>query len=150
MGRKPCGHARRHSAQAQGQAVILVDTSVWITVFRKGAAFRIEDAVDFDEIVTCLPVIQEVLQGFREERAYRLARDAMTALPIVESPMEESLFIEAAGLCRSARRQGLTIRSSVDCLVAACALRHDFTVLHADRDYHLLARVSTLAARIWR
>ena len=127
--------------------MILVDTSVWIAVFRKNAALRIEDAVEFDEIATCLPVIQEVLQGFREERAYRMARDAMTALPIVESPMEESLFIEAAELYRSARRQGLTIRSSVDCLIAACAMRHDLPVLHMDRDYELLARVSTLTAR---
>jgi predicted nucleic acid-binding protein len=125
----------------------LVDTSIWIAVFRKKAKFRIEDAVEFDEIATCLPVIQEVLQGFREEQAYRIARDAMTALPIIESPMGESLFIEAAELFRAARRQGLTIRSSVDCLIAACALRHDLPVLHIDRDYELLSRISTLTTR---
>ena len=127
--------------------MILVDTSVWVAVFRKKSPFRMEDALEFDEIVTCLPVIQEVLQGFREERAYRLARDSMIALPIVESPMEESLFIEAADLYRAARRQGLTIRSSVDCLIAACALRHDLPVLHKDRDYQLLSKVSHLKAQ---
>ena len=41
-------------------------------------------------------------------------------------------------LYRSARRVGLTVRSSVDCLVAACALRHDLEVLHRDRDYAAL------------
>ena len=127
--------------------MILVDTSVWIEVFRKKGAFPIETAVDFEEIATCLPVIQEVLQGFREERTYRIARDAMMSLPIVESPMEESLFIEAAGLYRAARRLGLTPRSSVDCLIAACALRHDMEVLHKDRDYDLLGKASPLAAR---
>jgi predicted nucleic acid-binding protein len=127
--------------------MILVDTSIWIEVFRKKSPLQIEGVVEFDDIVTCLPVIQEVLQGFREERAYRVARDAMMALPIIESPMEESLFIEAAGLYRSARRQGLTMRSSVDCLVAACALRHDMPVLHKDRDYDVLARVSPLVAK---
>jgi len=127
--------------------MILVDTSIWIEVFRKKSAIRIDDLVDFEEIVTCLPVVQEVLQGFREERAYRTAREAMLALPIVESPMEESLFVEAAGLYRSARRQGLTVRSSVDCLVAACALRHDLPVFHKDRDYDLLSRISALAVR---
>ena len=71
----------------------------------------------------------------------------MTALPIVESPMEESLFIEAAGLYRAARRQGLTVRSSVDCLIAACALRHDMPVLHKDRDYDLLGRISPLIVK---
>lgn len=108
---------------------------------------QIEDAIEFDEIVTCLPVIEEILQGFREERAYRIARNAMLALPIVESPMEESLFLEAAELYRSARRRGLTIRSSVDCLIAACALRHNFPVLHRDRDYKLLCEISPLKAK---
>ena len=42
----------------------------------------------------------------------------MLSLPIVESPMEESLFLEAANLYRAGRRRGLTIRSSVDCLIA--------------------------------
>ena len=127
--------------------MILVDTSIWIAVFRSKNPYRIEDAVEFDEIVTCLPVIEEILQGFREERAYRTARDAMLALPIVEFPMEESLFLEAAELYRSARRRGLTIRSSVDCLVAACALRHNVPVLHRDRDYEFLREISPLKAR---
>ncbi len=127
--------------------MILVDTSIWIEAFRKKSAIRIDDLVDFEEVVTCLPVIQEVLQGFRDERAYRTARDAMASLPIVESPMEESLFIEAAGLYRTARRQGLTVRSSVDCLIAACALRHDIPVFHKDRDFDLLARISALAVK---
>ncbi len=127
--------------------MILVDTSIWIAAFRKKNPVRIEDAAEFDEIVTCLPVIQEVLQGFREEHPFRTAREAMLALPLVESPMEESLFLEAAELYRSARRQGLTIRSSVDCLIAACALRHNLPVLHRDRDYDLLAQISPLRAR---
>ncbi len=127
--------------------MILVDTSVWITVFRKKDPFRIEQILELDEIATCLPVIQEVLQGFRDERAFRLARDAMLAFPIVESPMQESLFLEAANLYRSAHRNGLTVRSSTDCLIAACALRHDMEVLHLDRDYRLLAEVSPLKSR---
>jgi len=44
--------------------VVLVDTSAWIEVFRKPSRLAIESAVDFDDIVTCLPVVQEVLQGF--------------------------------------------------------------------------------------
>ena len=68
----------------------------------------------------------------------------MLALPIVESPLEEPLFLEAVQLYRSARRAGLTIRSSTDCVLAACAIRHHLTVAHVDRDYDHLAKVSTL------
>ncbi|MDY0003877.1 MAG: PIN domain-containing protein [Polyangia bacterium] len=124
-----------------------MDTSVWIETFRKKDPLALESVVDFDEVITCLPVIQEVLQGFRDERAYRLARQAMLALPVVESPMALGVFEEAAQLFRSARRQGLTLRSSVDCLVAACALRNGLTVLHRDRDYPSLARISALQER---
>ena len=66
--------------------MILVDTSVWIEVFRARRPLDLEAAADFDDVVTCLPIVQEVLQGFREEHAYRRARSAMLSLPIVESP----------------------------------------------------------------
>jgi predicted nucleic acid-binding protein len=128
--------------------VILVDTSIWIEVFRKHGPLILEDVVDFEEVATCLPVIQEVLQGFRNEAAFRTARDAMLCLPLVESPMVEALFIEAANLYRTARHQGLTIRSSADCLIAACALRHGMTVLHRDRDFDSLARIAPLRVKV--
>jgi hypothetical protein len=127
--------------------VILVDTSVWIEVFRRARPLDLESVASFDEVVTCLPVIQEVLQGFANEAAFRTAREAMLALPRVESPLSEPVVLEAVALHRSARRVGLTVRSSVDCLVAACALRHDLDVLHRDRDYAALAQVSPLRQR---
>jgi len=127
--------------------VTLLDTSVWVEVFRRRRPLDIPALVAFDEVVTCLPVIQEVLLGFLDPGAYRTAREAMFALPIVESPLRAEVFVEAADLCRSARRQGLTVRSSVDCLVAACALRHDLEVLHRDRDFTALARIAPLRQR---
>jgi predicted nucleic acid-binding protein len=128
-------------------AVVLVDTSVWIEVFRKSPGVHLESLVDFDEIVTCLPVIQEVLQGFGAEPAFLRARESMFSMPIVESPLGQDVFLEAVALYRSGRRIGVTIRSSVDCLIAACAIRHQLEVLHHDRDFDALARVSSLRAR---
>ncbi|MBM4269174.1 MAG: PIN domain-containing protein [Deltaproteobacteria bacterium] len=125
----------------------LVDTSAWVEVFRRTRPLDLTTQLAFADIVTCLPVIQEVLQGFRDERAFRAAREAMFALPLVESPMRADLFEEAVGLYRAARRHGVTIRSEVDCLIAACAIRHDLEVLHRDRDYPQIARVSPLRAR---
>jgi predicted nucleic acid-binding protein len=128
--------------------VILVDTSVWIEVFRARRPLDLEAVVDFDDVVTCLPVIQEVLHGFRDEAAQRHARQAMLSLPIVESPLGEDVFLEAVDLYRVAHRSGRTVRSSVDCLIAACALRHDLEVLHRDRDYGVLSEISTLRQRL--
>jgi predicted nucleic acid-binding protein len=127
--------------------VVLVDTSVWIEFFRSRSTLSLESEVDFDEVVTCGPVIQEVLQGFDQERAFRVARDSMLALPILENPMRMHVFEQAAELYRLGRRAGHTIRSSVDCLIAACAIQHDAEVLHCDRDFDVIAAISTLRTR---
>ena len=127
--------------------MVLVDTSVWIEVFRTSSVVRLESIVEFDDIVTCLPVVQEVLQGFDAEPAFLRAQESMLALPIVESPLGVDVYAEAVGLYRAARRLGLTVRSGVDCLIAACALRHQLEVLHCDRDFDALARISALRSR---
>lgn len=122
----------------------LVDSSVWIQTFRKQKPLQIQSVVELETVVTCLPVIQEVLQGFQDERAFRIAKEAMFAFPVVESPLSEDVLLDAIQLYRTARRQGYTIRSGVDCIIAACALRNGLTVLHTDRDFGYLARVSDL------
>ncbi|HEU4935464.1 MAG TPA: PIN domain-containing protein [Vicinamibacterales bacterium] len=127
--------------------MVLVDTSVWIEVFRKSARVDLESLVDFDDVVTCLPVIQEVLQGFDSESAFMRARESMLALPIVESPLRVDVYFQSVDLYRSGRRAGFTIRSSVDCVIAACAIRHQLEVLHHDRDFDSIARISPLRAR---
>jgi predicted nucleic acid-binding protein len=127
--------------------MVLVDTSAWIEVFRRPQRLHLESVVEFDEVVTCLPVVQEVLQGFTTEEAFRTAREAMLALPIVESPLDESLFLDAVDLYRRARRAGFSVRSGVDCVIAACAIRHDLVVLHDNRDYPAIGRVSSLQHR---
>ena len=127
--------------------MILVDTSVWVEVFRKQRPLDLESLVAFDELVVCLPIVQEILQGIGDEARYRVARDALLSMPIIESPMEDDLFVEAAQLFRAARRAGPTVRSGVDCVIAACAIRHDVTILHNNRDFTALATVSALKTR---
>jgi predicted nucleic acid-binding protein len=61
--------------------------------------------------------------------------------PCVESPITKGLVDAAVDISRRARRSGMTVRSSVDCLIAACASRHRLTVMHRDRDYANLATI---------
>jgi predicted nucleic acid-binding protein len=127
--------------------VFLFDTSAWGEILRRPARLRLESVAQIDEVATCLPVVQEVLQGFRDEAAFRTAREAMLSFPMVESPLRQEVYDTAIDLYRTARRSGFTIRSGVDCVIAACALRHGLTVAHHDRDFAVLARVSPLQAR---
>jgi predicted nucleic acid-binding protein len=88
-----------------------------------------------------------VLQGIDHEAAFVRTRDALLAMPIVESPLTPAVVDEAIDLYRRARRAGFTVRSGIDCLIAACALRHRLTVFHCDRDFTALSRISHLDAR---
>jgi len=125
--------------------VVLVDTSVWIAELRK-AGF-LAQYVTFSEIAVCPPVIQEVLQGIREGSLYKSTRSVLLSVTIFESPMSLAVFEEAAGIYRTGRAVGVSIRSPMDCLIAACALRNDAEVLHSDRDFNTIARFTRLQSR---
>jgi Predicted nucleic acid-binding protein, contains PIN domain len=124
--------------------MILVDTSAWIEVLRGRRREAFASIAPNHEIVTCLPVIQEVLQGFDSFAVQRVARTALDDIPTIEEPLTRPVFDEAIRLFLAARRVGLTVRSGVDCLIAACAIRNDAMVVHVDRDFEKLARVSPL------
>ena len=122
----------------------LVDTSVWIRHFSKKDEFDLRSVCEPHERVLCLPIYQELLQGIRDEGAFRRMQNILNAAVIVDDPMERAIYDHAVSLYRFARRQGLTVRASVDCLIAASAIRHRLTVLHADRGFPALASVSEL------
>ena len=126
--------------------MILVDTSAWIEVLKGRAGSRYRDAVAGEEVVTCLPVMQEVLQGIDDERTFQMASAAFADIPMLENPLTRSIFDDAVHLYREARRAAITVRSGVDCIIAVCAIRHNATILHIDRDFTHLARISPLKA----
>jgi hypothetical protein len=122
----------------------LVDTSAWVRHFARRDSFDLRSHCEPDERVLCLPIYQEILQGIRDDAAYRRVKEALDAAVIVDDPLDRELCIHAATLYRIARRQGLTVRSSANCLIGASAIRHGLTVLHSDRDFTALARISEL------
>jgi predicted nucleic acid-binding protein len=126
-------------------AVVLVDTSVWIAHFR--FAGTIERHVSLGDVATCPPVIQEVLQGIRDEHLFASARETLLASTVLESPMSIDLFEQAAQIYRTGRATGHTIRSAHDCLIAASAIRNGVPLLHSDRDFETIARFTTLQSR---
>ena len=123
----------------------LIDTSIWVEFLRNGDAGRIATAKWEElEIVTCGPIVQEVLQGLDASRDTADFQAMFLALPRLEDPLELSLFLEAADIYRTGRRTGHTIRSTVDCLIAAIAIRHRASIWHRDRDYSHIARFTNL------
>jgi predicted nucleic acid-binding protein len=71
-------------------------------------------------------------------------RDALLAIPIIADPIHLRLFIVAADIYSQGRRRGFTIRSSVDCLIAAIAIEQGAPSWHRDRDFDSIAKYTAL------
>jgi len=123
--------------------VIRVDTSIWIELLA-GRARRAIPQDDLVRFVTCGPVVQEVLQGLRPGLQSDAFREAFLAIPVLSDPIPLRLFVAAAEIYRLGRRRGITIRSSVDCLIAAIALENAVPVWHRDRDFGAISQYTAL------
>ena len=122
-----------------------IDTSIWIELV---AGRTNAPSEDFLTMTTCGPVVQELLQGLRPGRQARQIRWQLPGLPRLGDPLAADLFLDAAELYASARRRGFEIRSSVDSLLAAIAIRHKTPAWQFDRDFERIAAFSPL--EIWR
>ena len=130
--------------------MIVVDTSVWIDVLNDTPApqaQRCTQLIESGEPIALTDVIlTEVLQGLRSDREAALVERHLRAFPILR--LEElDDFVLAAKLYRAARRAGVTIRKTLDCLIAAPCVRTGAPLLHADGDFDRLATCTPL--RIW-
>ena len=127
--------------------MIVVDTSVWIEVLNEQRSPQAERCVELIEagepIALTDIVVTEILQGFRSEREARLVERYLRAFPILRLDGLDD-FVLAAELYRRARRAGVTIRKTLDCLIAAPCVRTGAPLLHADADFDRLAKCTPL------
>lgn len=124
--------------------MILVDTSAWIE-FLRGTGSAVCDRVDgllSADLATCDPIVMEILAGARDDGHLRNLRALLARATLL--PTQPAHYEHAALLYRQARASGLTVRTHIDCLIAAIAIGHDVPLLHADRDFAQLATVSPL------
>jgi predicted nucleic acid-binding protein len=132
--------------------VLVVDSSVWIDYFNDADHASVEllnQLLDHGEVRLVVPdlVLYEVLRGFRHEHDLREARRLMQGLDI-ESTGGADLALAAAQHYRTLRTQGITVRSSVDVLVATFCIENDYALLHRDRDFQAFEDLRGL--RGWR
>ncbi len=126
--------------------MILVDTSVWIDYFRGRACpethYLSATLEDNEDICISGIILTEILQGISREKEYKSVRAMLN--PLIFLSLDRAAYEFAAMLYRRAKSKGETIRNTVDCLIAACAVTHDVALLHNDRDFLALAKVSGL------
>jgi hypothetical protein len=131
---------------------VLVDTSAWAD-FLNGFPSPVADALadllrGDDDVYTCGIVVAEVFQGLRRAEGRDAIRRSFEDLIFLE-PSGIRLYLRAAELYRALRAQGRTVRSTVDCIIAAIAEDAGCALLARDRDMDAILDSGIVKARRW-
>jgi len=125
--------------------MVLVDTSIWVDFFRNPSASgnaTLEGLIKGqNRVAICGIVLQEILQGIRDQQSFETTRQRLLFLPFLDSGRE--VHILAASLYRDLRRTGITIPST-DVLIAAIAIHHGFQLMTGDTHFLDIAAHSNL------
>ena len=129
--------------------MILADTSVWIDYLR-GIDASHTSALDYElahnRIITGDLIIAEFLEGFRSEKDYAAAKRIMDSLEYHDLAGRE-IAIRAALNYRLLRKRGVTVRKTIDVLIATFCIENNFMIIHNDRDYDPMEKYLGLAVR---
>ena len=130
--------------------MILVDSSVWVDYFNGTISPETDllDAVLGSEPVAIGDLIlTEVLQGFRSDSDYNQAKSLLSGLTVFEM-LGQDMAIRAADNYRALRRRGVTIRKTVDCIIATFCTERGLPLLYSDRDFDPFVKALGLISAI--
>ena len=128
--------------------MIFVDTSIWAAYFNGEDIYEVSFLDDVlareEQPIAVLPiVITEVLQGFRSDSGFKQAGELLRRLTILDLSLDS--YIRAAELFRRMRQKGVTVRGTVDCLIAQACVESGAELLTLDKVFALVARHTKLA-----
>lgn len=121
--------------------MILVDSSVWVDYFRgtnTAQTDHLDRLLGYEPLAIGDLILAEVLQGFDSERDFKAAQRLLTTLLIVEIGGRE-IAIQAARNYRVLRAHGVTVRKTIDTMIATRCIEGGFDLLHSDRDFDAFA-----------
>ncbi len=117
--------------------MILVDSSVWIDYFRgvlSPQTDRLDALLGAEPLATGDLNLAEMLQGFASERDYQQAKNLMTSLVVVDIA-GQTIALQAARNFRTLRALGVTVRKTIDTLIATRCIESRLPLLYSDRDF---------------
>lgn len=121
--------------------MILVDSSVWIDYFNGNPTWQTDL---LDNYLSNVPIViwdlifTEVLQGFRSNQDYETAKIFLSALPFRQIG-GYNVAIQSAQNYRKLRKAGVTVRKTIDIIIATFCIMEGLTLLHDDRDFNPIA-----------
>ncbi|REA55688.1 PIN domain nuclease [Dyadobacter luteus] len=128
----------------------IFDTTIWIDYFHgiiNPKTDLLANSLRNDSVCMVGVIVQEVLQGIKNDAMYHRIKGHIEHLPLLPAP-DFNTYDSAAQLYRSLRKKGLTIRKPNDCLIAYYAIHFDLELCHNDSDFNIIASGSQL--KIWK
>ena len=124
--------------------MILVDSSVWIDFFRGTqtvASEKLDRILDTERLFVGDLIVTEVLQGFKSDADFKAAKKTLESFTMIQIGGED-IAVQAAQNFRSLRARGLTVRKTIDTLIATRCIQNGLRLLHSDRDFdHFVAHL---------
>jgi len=121
--------------------ILLFDTSIWIDYLRGQETSKVnlldEYLLNTDVLQICPPIIQEILQGIRQDEQFSKIKKNLDRLLCLQIDAKEAAF-GATKLYRNLRKKGITIRKPNDCLIAFYSISFDVELVHNDSDFDLM------------
>lgn len=117
--------------------MIFVDSSVWVDYFRgldTPEADKLDGLLGSEPLTTGDLVLTEVLQGFRSDADFNQAQALLTSLTVIEL-CGRNITVQAARNYRRLRALGITVRKTIDTVIATRCIEDDFALLYSDRDF---------------
>ena len=117
--------------------MILVDSSVWIDYFNGTetlATKKLDNLLGVQPVCTGDLILTEVLQGFRQDPDYQAAKTLLCSLP-VHAMLGATMALKSAENFRKLRQQGITIRKTIDTIIATYCIERELPLLHSDKDF---------------
>ena len=122
--------------------MILVDSSVWIDYFNGNQTSQtdwLDSSLGNTPIVIGNLILTEVLQGFKNDKDFKIAKDLLLRIPFM-SMGEQTLALESAMNYRLLRRKGVTVRKTIDVIIGTFCIHNQLALLHCDRDFEPMVK----------
>ena len=122
--------------------MVLVDSSVWINYFNGKETWQTEI---LDQMLLQIPlltgdlILTEILQGFRNNKDYNKAKEVMSIL-VCKNLGGYEMAIKSAENYRKLRKQGITVRKTIDVIIGTFCIKENIPLLHDDKDFEPMAQ----------
>ena len=117
--------------------MIIVDSSVWIDYFtgkNTSGAEKLDSLLGEELVAIGDLILVEVLQGFRTDKDFRQAKRLLLSLAIVNI-LDTTIALKSAANFRTLRKKGITVRKTIDTIIATYCIENKLPLLHSDKDF---------------